>query len=134
MTPIYLFKSGTFHREKNTLSIRNENEVKYIPIENVSEIKVFGEVDINKRILEFLAQNHIPMHFFNRYGHYTGSFYPYEYLSNGCTVLQQALHYKDPEKRLELAKKFIEGAVGNMRSVIQYYTRREKVRHTFYYA
>ncbi|HQC37061.1 MAG TPA: CRISPR-associated endonuclease Cas1, partial [Thermotogota bacterium] len=82
MNPIYLFKSGTFHRENNTLSLRSEGEIKYIPIENISEIKVFGEVDINKRILEFLSQNRIPMHFYNRFGHYAGTFYPYEYLSN----------------------------------------------------
>ncbi len=125
MTPLYLFKSGTFHRENNTLSIRNDEEIKYVPIENVSEIKVFGEVDINKRILEFLAQNWIPMHFFNRFGHYTGTFYPYEYLSNGCTVLQQALCYQVIDKRLAIAGKILEGASANMKSVLNYYNRRK---------
>jgi len=127
LNPIYLFKSGTFHRENNTLSLRSEGEIKYIPIENVSEIKVFGEVDINKRILEFLSQNRIPMHFYNRFGHYSGTFYPYEYLSNGCTVLQQALCYQDNERRLDIARKFIEGASGNMKSILNYYRRRERV-------
>jgi CRISPR-associated protein Cas1 len=127
LNPIYLFKNGTFHRENNTLSLRSEGEVKYIPIENVSEIKVFGDVDINKRILEFLAQNRIPMHFYNRFGHYAGTFYPYEYMSNGCTVLQQALCYQDGERRLALARLFIEGASANMKSILNYYKRRERI-------
>ena len=127
MNPIYLFKSGTFHRENNTLSLRSEGEIKYIPIENISEIKVFGEVDINKRILEFLSQNRIPMHFYNRFGHYAGTFYPYEYLSNGCTVLQQALCYQDQNRRLDIARRFIEGASANMKSILNYYKRRERV-------
>ncbi len=128
MNPVYLFKSGTLGRENNTLSLRNDAEVKYIPIESVAEIKVFGEVDLNKRILEFVAQNRVPIHFYNHYNHYIGTFYPYEFLSNGTTVLHQALSYQDPDKRLRIARRFVIGAMGNMRSLLQYYARKEKIK------
>lgn len=128
MNPIYLFKSGTLGRENNTLSLRNESETKYIPIETVSEIKIFGEVDLNKRILEFVSQHRVPLHFFNHYNHYIGTFYPYEFLSNGSTVLHQALFYQDQEKRLGIARRFVTGSMGNMRSLLQYYARKGKIK------
>jgi CRISPR-associated protein Cas1 len=46
-----------------------------VPVENTGEILIFGEVTLNKRILEFFTQQEIILHFFNRYGYYVGSFY-----------------------------------------------------------
>src|SRR6056297_3674711 len=96
MKTIYLFKSGTLKRKDNTLVLDNEETgKKYIPIENVNDIKVFSEITLNKRILEFLSQHQIPVYFFNRYGHFSGSFMPNQHHSNGCTILKQAEHYMD---------------------------------------
>ena len=41
-------------------------------------------------------------------------------------ILKQAEHYLDPEKRLNLARKFVEGAVLNIEKVLNYYHRRGK--------
>ena len=123
--PIYIFSSGKFERRQNTLSFEDaEGKRKYVPVENTSELHIFGEVDLNKRLLEFLTQQEILLHFFNHYGYYIGSFYPREHYNSGCLILNQAEHYLDPDKRLALARQFIKGAVENMKRVIGYYLRR----------
>ena len=70
---------------------------RYMPVETIADIQIFGELSFNKRFLEFLTQNEITMHFFNRYGYYVGSFYP-EYYNSGCLILKQSEHYLDSKK------------------------------------
>jgi CRISPR-associated protein Cas1 len=123
---IYIFSDGELKRKDNTLFFEGENGRKFIPVENTSEIMVFGEVSLNKRLLEFLTQSEIILHFFNHYGYYVGSYYPREHLNSGYMILRQAEHYNDESKRLYLAQKFVEGAYKNIRQVLKYYSNRGK--------
>lgn len=124
--PLYIFSSGRLERRENTLSLETQEGRKVIPINSVLEIKVFGELDINKRALEFLTRNQIPVHFFNHYGYYIGSYYPREALNSGFIILKQAEHYLDREKRMYLAKGFVAGAVNNILKNLEYYRRKGK--------
>lgn len=123
---IYIFSSGELKRKDNTIYFESEEGQKFIPVENTGEIYVFGEVDVNKRFLEFLTQAEIIMHFFNRYGYYVGTFYPREHLNSGYMILKQAEHYLDFEKRFKIASEFVIGASKNIRQVLRYYINRGK--------
>lgn len=123
---IYIFSDGEIKRKGNTIYFESSEGKKYVPIENTQEILIFGEVSLNKRLLEFLNENEIVVHFFNYYGFYIGSFYPREHLNSGYMILKQAEHYLDTTKRLRLAKKFVWGAVKNLIKVLEYYIARGK--------
>jgi CRISPR-associated protein Cas1 len=123
---IYIFSDGELKRKENTLYFETEQGKKYIPVENTTEIMVFGEVSVNKRLLEFLTHAEIIMHFFNHYGYYVGSFYPREHMNSGYMVLKQAEHYLDEAKRLNLARQFVIGAIENIKKVLSYYINRGK--------
>ena len=123
---IYIFSDGELKRKENTLYFETEEGKKYIPVENTSEIFIFGEVTINKRLLEFLTESEIILHFFNYYGYYVGSFYPREHLNSGYMILKQAEHYLDDIKRVDLAKRFVNGGVENIKKVLIYYQNRGK--------
>jgi CRISPR-associated protein Cas1 len=133
MKPIYIFQNGTLSRKGNTLAFKKSEDGKtiYFPIENLSEIKVFGEISINKRLLEFLSKNSLPIHFYNHHGFYVGSYYPYEHNTNGLTIVKQVEHYLDEEKRINLAKKFVEGAMKNILKIVGYYERRNELKKTY---
>lgn len=123
--PFYIFSDGKLERRQNTLAfVDAEGKRKYVPVENTSEIHIFGELDINKRLMEFLTQSEILLHFFNHHGYYIGSYYPREHYNSGCLILNQAEHYNDPAKRLDLACRFVSGAAENMKRVLAYYVRR----------
>ena len=124
--PIYIFSNGELKRKDNTLYFESEEGRRYIPVENTSEIHVFGEVDINKRFLECATTSEIILHFYNYYGYYAGTYYPREHLNSGYIILKQAEHYLDNKKRLELAKEFVYGASKNMQQTIKYYLNRGK--------
>ena len=122
---IYIFSSGELHRKQNTLFFESEEgKRKYVPVENTKEIMIFGEVSINKKLLEFLSQRKIILHFFNYYGYYVGSFYPREHYNSGHMILKQCQFYLDEEKRINLARKFVGGAILNIKRVLSYYLNR----------
>lgn len=121
---IYVFSDGELHRKQNTLYFEGEKGRKYIPVENTGEMLIMGEVTINKKLLEFLSQKEIILHFFNHYGYYMGSFYPREHYNSGHMILKQAGCYLDSDRRLVLARCFVAGAVENMKRVLGYYSNR----------
>ncbi len=121
---IYLFSNGTLSRESNTLVLIKNGSKHFIPVADVNSILVFGEVDINKRLLEFLTEQNIPLHFFNYYGYYIGSYLPRRYYNAGIITLKQAEHYLDREKRLDIARVIVKGSIRNMLVVLNYYRNR----------
>ncbi|QDR78933.1 type I-B CRISPR-associated endonuclease Cas1b [Sporomusa termitida] len=124
---LYIFSNGQLRRKDNTIFFMNEEgEQKYIPVEDTAELMVFGEVDINKRFLEFCSQQEIIVHYFNNYGYYSGTFYPREHYNSGYMILRQAEAYLNMESRVSLAQKFVTGAAQNIRQVLKYYQNRDK--------
>lgn len=132
----YLFNAGTMERKDNTLKFTpveydengNEHEgtPRYIPIEYVSEFYVFGSLRANSALYNFLGQKDIAVHFFDYYENYTGSFMPRDGLLSGKMILAQASAYQSKKRRLELARKFVEGAAFNMTKNLKYYNNRGK--------
>lgn len=123
---IYIFSSGELHRKQNTLYFESkEGKRKYVPVENTKEMMIFGEVSLNKKLLEFLSQQEIILHFFNHYGYYVGSFYPREHYNSGHMILKQCQFYLDEERRINLARKFVTGAILNIKRVLSYYQNRK---------
>lgn len=122
---IYIFSNGKLKRKDNTIFFENsEGKRKFIPIENTKEIFLFGEIELNSKLLNLLSQKEIIIHYFNYYNYYSGSFYPREHYNSGFMILNQARFYDDYHKRLFLAKKFVEGAIKNGIKVFKYYQRR----------
>ena len=128
---LYVLSSGRLRRHQNTLVLETDEGKRFFPVEQVEEIHVFGEVDLNKRLLGFLTQQHIPVHFYGHNGYYIGTYYPREHYNSGYMILRQAEHYLDEEKRLDLARRFVDGALFNLRKVVRYYRNRGKEVATF---
>jgi len=113
----YIISDGKLMRDENTIYFENEEGKKPIPINTIYAIYALGSLSITSKAISYLAKEGVCIHFFNRYGFYEGSFYPRESLISGEVVLRQAEHHLEKEKRLYLAKAFVEGSILNMARV-----------------
>lgn len=111
-------EAGEFNKEFDTKNKR------VIPIDDVDSLMMFGEMNFNARMLQFLTKNNIPAHLFNYYGHYNGSYYPREYLLSGFLLVSQVDHYKTHKKRMHIALQLVLGAASNMLRNLKYYNGR----------
>jgi len=133
----YLFKSGTLKRKDNTLYLKIKDEKsRSIPVEDVQDIYVFGELTINSKLMTFLSQNGILLHFFSskildddgdyKDGFYMGTYYPREKLISGKLLVKQVEHYADNQKRQIIAIKILKAAAFNIYRNLRYYNERGK--------
>lgn len=123
---VYIFSDGELKRQDNTLKFYCEETNRYLPVEDISDIFVFGEVNINKKLLELLSQKEIVMHYFNYHGYYMGTFYPREHYNSGYMTLKQAQFYLEHDRRMGIAGAIVRGALKNIRQVLKYYANRGK--------
>jgi CRISPR-associated protein Cas1 len=109
--PYYIFSNGRIRRNENTIRIEKKDGKKDIPVEEVEALHIFGEVDLNTKLLNFLAQHEISLHIYNYYGFYAGSYLPRERNISGELLVRQVKHYLDKQKRFYLAYSFVKGAI-----------------------
>lgn len=127
MRDYYLIRGGRLRREQNTLYIESKDgEKKAIPINDVQAIYALGEIDLNSKLLVFLSQHGIPLHIFNYYGYYSGTYYPREKLLSGFLLVKQVEHYLNSQRRLDIAREFVLTAYDNILANLRYYCRRGK--------
>lgn len=128
----YLFNPGRLQRRDNTLKFTpydengNEQEPRYLPVENVEELYCFGNLDANSALLNFLGHLQIPIHFFDYHENYTGSFMPRESLISGKMLISQVKVQQNKQKRVDLAQRLLDGASYNMLKNLRYYNNRGK--------
>ncbi len=110
----YILSDGWLRRKENTIYFENEDGRRPIPVNAIHSIYALGSLSITSGALSLFSKEGICIHFFNRYGFYEGSFYPRESLISGDLLVKQVEHYLDEEKRRNLARAFVEGAILNM--------------------
>jgi len=120
-TNFHIVSDGKLERDENTIYFISAKGKRPIPIENIHQISCHGSVSVTSQALHLFSKKGITIHFFNYYGFYDGSYYPRETLLSGELLVKQVEHYTNNEKRLEIAKKFVTGSIGNMKRTIAEY-------------
>lgn len=115
----YITSMGELTRKDNSLCFRKNGKNVYIPVENTKEIYCLSEVSINSKLLDFLSQHNIILHFFNYYGGYSGTFYPRQHYNSGKIVVKQVEAYNN--KRVCIAKAIVEAIGDNISEVLYHY-------------
>ncbi|WNJ20037.1 type I-B CRISPR-associated endonuclease Cas1b [Pontibacter sp. G13] len=128
----YLFNPGKLSRKDSTLKFTPVDadgvvgNSRYLPIEGIKNLYVFGSLDANSALYNFLGRHHVPVHFFDYHEHYSGSFMPKEFLLAGKMQVAQTEYYLSDTRRLTLARLILLGAAHNMRKNLCYYQNRGK--------
>lgn len=126
----YILSEGILKRKENTIYFVNEKGKKPIPINKMYAIYAYGQITFSSQVMSLLSKNGIPIHFFNYYGFYNGSYYPRETLLSGDLLVKQVDYYLNIQKRLELAKLFVKGAANNILKVLAYYKIESNIEAT----
>ncbi len=121
----HVFSDGRLERNNDTVRlVTDDGEKKYLPVENAEALFVHGQVDYNTRLMSFLNDHGVAMHVFGWNDYYSGSIMPKRGQTSGQTLVEQVRAYDDPERRLDLARKFVAGSIHNMRTNVKYYDNR----------
>ncbi|SHK10210.1 CRISP-associated protein Cas1 [Hathewaya proteolytica DSM 3090] len=118
----YIMSNGRIKRKDNTVYYEDmDGNKRSLPIEQVDDIHVYGEVDLNTKMLNYISQYGVMLHFYNYYGFYSGTYYPRKKNISGYTVVCQAACYLDDIERLKIAIAFIDSAAHHILRNMRYY-------------
>jgi CRISPR-associated protein Cas1 len=123
-TTKYISSMGELTRKDNSLCFRKDGKNVYIPVENTKEIYCLNEVTINTKLLDFLSQNHIVVHFFNYYEGYSGTFYPKDQYNSGKLLIKQVNAFEN--NRMVVAKAIVNGIAINIYEILYHYYKHDK--------
>lgn len=122
----YIFSTGELTRKDHSICFKHEKGNLYLPIKDTKELYCFEDITISTKVLNLFSKTGIILHFFDYYGHYSGTFYPREYLLSGNLTVKQAQTYLDMERRLHIAKAIVQGIASNMHTILYHYYRHGK--------
>ncbi|HFL2570143.1 TPA: type I-B CRISPR-associated endonuclease Cas1b [Clostridioides difficile] len=118
----YIISNGDIKRKENTIYYYNlEGEKKILPVEQVDDIHIYGEVDLNTKLINYISKYGVMLHFYNYYGYYSGTYYPRKKNVSGFSLVCQSACYLDKNERLYLAKSFVESASYHILRNMRYY-------------
>ncbi|GAA3659296.1 type I-B CRISPR-associated endonuclease Cas1b [Asaccharospora irregularis] len=118
----YIINNGSIKRKDNTIYHYDElGNKKALPIEQVDDLHLYGEVDLNTKMINYISRYGIMLHFYNYYGYYSGTYYPRKKNVSGFTLVCQSACYLDLEERLYLAKSFVKSAAHHILRNMRYY-------------
>jgi CRISPR-associated protein Cas1 len=100
---------------------RTDGKARFIPAESVEALYTFGEVRFNTQFFRCVSHYSIPVHMFNYYGNYLGSFLPMTKEGDGSIQLLQYEAYRSLETRLYLCKSILESAMKNILANLKSY-------------
>lgn len=120
----YIMSMGELTRKDNSICFRKDGKNIYIPVENTKEIFCFNEVRVNTKLLDFLSQNNIIIHFYNYYGGYSGTYYPRDHYLSGKLLVKQVEKYQND--RMSIARAIVKGIGLNIYEVLYHYYKHGK--------
>jgi CRISPR-associated protein Cas1 len=114
--------------EEPDFSSRKVLSKRPIPIEDVEAFFIFGEMEFNTKLVNFLARHRVPVHFFNYFGFYSSTLFPRQEVNSGFLMVKQVDHYSRLRKRMLIARAFVEGASANILKNLRYYNSQSRGR------
>lgn len=124
----YIMNNGRLKRKDNTIYFEDEEYKKRsLPVEQVDSIHLYGEIDLNTKMINYISQFGIILNFYNYYGYYTGSFYPRKKNVSGFSLVCQSACYLHSDERIYVARSFIESAAHHILRNMRYYKVDEKL-------
>lgn len=120
----YIFSKGGLSRKDFSIQFRGDRGINYIPIADTRELYCFEDITISTKLLNLLANSGIIIHFFDYFGHYTGTFYPKNHLVSGNLTINQCKAFTN--NRMVVAKAFVAGIASNIHFLLYHYYRHGK--------
>ena len=107
MKDYYIFQHCKLDADEHVLHIEGDKS-RRLPVEEIAGLHLLSGYTITSGVIDLAAKNNIPIHAYNYYGVYHGTFFPPPVEPTGSILISQVKSRLDESRRLELAKCILE--------------------------
>lgn len=124
MATLYISQEGSYVRKEGERIkvIFEKNVLVDVPLLKVTQVALFGPVQVSTQALTELLKRDIDVVFLTKSGRFKGRLES-QYSKNAVLRLAQLKTFEEKNKRLEIAKTFVFGKLSNMKTLLLRYSR-----------
>lgn len=106
MKDYYIFQNCKLDADEHVLRIEGEKK-RRLPVEEIAGLHLLTGYTMTSGVIELAAKHNIPIHAYNYYGIYRGTFFPPPVEPTGSILIGQVKSRLDEERRIELARSIL---------------------------
>lgn len=121
---LYLQEQGSYvsRRSEHLLVRKQEQELARIPIAQIRQVVLFGNVQVSTQALQTLVECEIPVIYLSAYGRFIAALMPAP--SKNIALRQaQFRRFQDPEEALRLSRAVVRAKLANQRTLLMRWLR-----------
>lgn len=103
MKDYYVFRQCELDANKRVLRIRG-SQSRRLPVESIAGLHLLSGYTMTSGVIELAAKHNFPIHVYNFYGVYRGTFFPPPVEPTSSILLNQVQSRMDEERRTEIAR------------------------------
>ena len=107
MKDYYIFQNCKLDADEHVLHIEGEKS-RRLPVEEIAGLHLLSGYSITSGVIDLAAKHNIPLHAYNYYGIYRGTFFPPPVEPTGSILIKQVQSRLNESRRLEIAKCILE--------------------------
>lgn len=109
MKDYYIFQHCQLDADEHVLRISGEKK-RRLPVEEIAGLHLLSGYTLTSGVIELAAKHNIPIHAYNYYGVYRGTFFPPPVEPTGSILISQVQSRLDEERRIEIARTILSTA------------------------
>lgn len=114
----YVLQQCDLEADEHVLRVEGD-KMRRLPVEEVSALHLMSGYTLTSGVIDLAAEHDFPIHVYNYYGIYRGTFFPPPVQPTGSLLISQLESYQDEERRLEIARTILETANTVTNTLIQ---------------
>ncbi|MDO9537005.1 MAG: CRISPR-associated endonuclease Cas1 [Thermoplasmata archaeon] len=118
MKDYYIFQHCKLDADEHVLHIEGDKS-RRLPVEEIAGLHLLSGYTITSGVIDLAAKHYIPIHAYNYYGVYHGTFFPPPVEPTGSILISQVKSRLDEGRRLELAKCILETSNRSTNSLLK---------------
>lgn len=109
MKDYYIFQHCALDADQHVLRISGEKK-RRLPVEEIAGLHLLSGYTLTSGVIELAAKNNFPIHVYNYYGVYRGTFFPPPVEPTGSVLISQVQSRMDEMQRIGIARSILETA------------------------
>jgi CRISPR-associated protein Cas1 len=107
MKDYYLLQQCNLEADEQVLRVDGD-KMRRIPVEDIKGIHLMSGYTLTSGVVDLAAEHDFPIHAYNYYGIYKGTFFPPPVQPTGSMLISQLESFQDTSRRFELARAILE--------------------------
>lgn len=107
MKDYYVLQQCELEADEKVLRVDGD-KMRRIPVEDIKGVHLMSGYTLTSGVVDLAAEHDFPIHAYNYYGIYKGTFFPPPVQPTGSLLISQLESYQEESRKLELARSILE--------------------------